>query len=120
LLHAASSLSPCSPIINAWTLRLSISRCSPNRYLNRPVSRTVPEPITRFAGYPDSLSAISVSISTGLDTIRRIPPKSRFFISPMMDFIIAAFFLIRSRRVSPGFWLAPAVITIMAASVMSS
>ena len=52
--------------------------------------------------------------------MRRIPPKSLFLISPTIDFIIAAFFFIRSRRVSPGFWFAPAVITIIAASAISS
>jgi hypothetical protein len=49
-----------------------------------------------------------------------MPPKSRAVISARMLRKMAAFLPMRSSRVSPGFWLAPAVMTTRAQSVMSS
>ena len=56
-LHAAISLSPCSPMMRACTLRGSTPRCSPRAYLKRAVSSVVPLPSTRLAGMPESLRA---------------------------------------------------------------
>ena len=56
-LQMAISESPCSPTMRAWTLRGSTPRCSPSTYLKRAVSSTVPDPMMRFAGNPESLSA---------------------------------------------------------------
>ena len=49
-LQTASSLSPCSPMMKAWTFRLSTPSSSPSSCLSRPVSSTVPEPMTRSLG----------------------------------------------------------------------
>ena len=57
LLHAAISLSPCSPMMKEWTLRLSTPKCSLKAYFKRAVSKTVPEPMTRFSGKPESFNA---------------------------------------------------------------
>ena len=84
------------------------------------VSRTVPEPITRLDGSPEYFTAVYVRMSTGFATIKRMPLYFRFEISGIIDLKIATFFFTRSRRVSPGFWFAPAVTTIIAASVTSS
>ena len=58
--HATTSLSPCSPTINACTLRLSTDKCCPSLLLSLALSRTVPEPITLSSGSPDSLIATCV------------------------------------------------------------
>ena len=73
VLHAAISLSPCSPMMRACTLRGSTPRCSPRMYLKRAVSSTVPDPMTRFSGMPDSFSATCVRMSTGFDTTSKMP-----------------------------------------------
>ena len=118
--HATTSLSPCSPTINACTLRLSTDKCCPSLLLSLALSRTVPEPITLSSGSPDSLIATCVRISTGFATTRRIPPNSLLVISGIMDLNIATFLFTRSSLVSPGFCPAPADIITIAASATSS
>ena len=73
VLHAAISLSPCSPMMRACTLRGSTPKCSPRMYLKRAVSSTVPEPNTRFSGIPESFSATWVRMSTGFEMTSRMP-----------------------------------------------
>ena len=73
--QTATSLSPCSPSMNAWTLRLSTPSLRPRRHLTRAVSRTVPEPMTRSGGNPESESAYPVRMSTGFATTSRIASR---------------------------------------------
>jgi hypothetical protein len=54
-LQTATSLSPCSPTIIAWTLRGSIPVSFATAVLRREVSRTVPLPRTWEAGKPSFL-----------------------------------------------------------------
>ena len=46
---------------------------SPNIYLSRAVSNTVPEPITLFFGNPDTFDTTYAIISTGLLATTNIP-----------------------------------------------
>ena len=75
----------------------------PIEYFNLAVSRTVPEPITLCAGSPLNFTETAVKISTGFETIRRIPLKFLFFISGIIVLNISIFLFTRSRRVSPVF-----------------
>ena len=59
-------------------------------------------------------------MSTGFEITRRMPLNEVLVISGMMVLKIAVFFCTKSRRVSPGFWLTPAVIMTMLASARSS
>ena len=70
--HTGNSVSPCSPIMYAWTFLASISNSSDNAYLNLELSSTVPLPITLFLGNPDNLYVIYVNISTGFATTSNI------------------------------------------------
>ena len=66
LLQAASSLSPCSPMIKAWTLRLSTPRCSPSSYLKRPVSSLM----TGQYGLDDVVLSIPAVVdANGIETV---------------------------------------------------
>ena len=58
--------------------------------------------------------------STGLETTRKMPSKLDFFISAIMSLKIAAFLRMRSIRVSPGAWRAPAQMQTMSASAQSA
>ena len=51
--QAATSVSPCSPMMCAWTLRASTPKCWLRSERKRAVSRMVPEPITRSGGSAD-------------------------------------------------------------------
>ena len=74
VLHAAISLSPCSPMMRACTLRGSTPEVlAQDVLLKRAVSSTVPDPMTRFLGMPDSFSATCVRMSTGFDTTSKMP-----------------------------------------------
>ena len=86
---------------------------------NRAESSTVPVPKTRFLGKPESFKVTSVIMSTGLAAMTKIAFGAYLTTSGIMLLKIPTFFSSRSRRVSPGFWLAPAVMTIMPASFKS-
>ncbi len=71
------------------------------------------------SGRPLILMAAYVRTSTGLETMSRMPLKPLSRICGMMLPKMEMFLFTRSRRVSPGFWAAPAVTPITAASETS-
>ena len=106
--QTASSLSPCSPMMKACTLRPSTPSRWPSRYLSRAVSSTVPEPITRPAGRPESRCAMQVSTSTGLDTTSSTASRAACTTCPTTADRMVRLRPSSATRVSPGRWLAPA------------
>ena len=68
--HSTVSVSPCSPTTIAWTLATLTPRRSASTWRSRDESSTVPLPITRPCGRPDSSWATYVTTSTGLVTNR--------------------------------------------------
>ncbi len=85
----------------------------------RAESSDVPEPITRSLGKPDNFHVAYVKISTGLAATKKIPLKPDSTIGSTIVFKILRFLLTKSKRVSPGFCGAPAVITTTSASFAS-
>lgn len=119
-LHAGNSVSPCSPRMaactdDAWTCARDASS-----HRRRDVSRRVPEPITRPAGRPVRRWATSVRTSTGLvtSTISASGACACTWVSRPRR--ISTLCTPRSRRVCPGFCLAPAVITTTSQSARTS
>src|SRR5512140_1336720 len=80
----------------------------------------VPEPITRLAGSPLIRWARYARMSTGFVATTMIPPGFALATAGTIWRKIAAFLRTRSIRVSPGFWAAPAAITVIAAPRQSS
>ena len=75
-LHTGSSVSPCSPMMFACTLRASTSKYSPSRKRKRAVSRIVPEPMTRCGGQARALPASRTTARRpGCVATTRMPPK---------------------------------------------
>ncbi len=109
--QTGTSLSPCSPMTKAWTLRASTRKCSLSRARKRAVSRIVPEPMIRDGGKRPSPSACAVRTSTGLVATTRTASgttsASRGTMAPMTEALRPA----RSSRLSPGRWPEPAAMT---------
>mmetsp|Transcript_51273 Transcript_51273/g.158884 ORF Transcript_51273/g.158884 Transcript_51273/m.158884 type:complete len:221 (+) Transcript_51273:466-1128(+) len=107
--------SPCSPRTKRFTDSwLTPMRCA-SAILSLLESRTVPEPKTCDIGSPEHSCATYVRASQGLETTMILAVGLIGFIPPMTAFMIPAFALMRSSRVSPSRWPLPAVITMMSA-----
>src|ERR1035437_4848277 len=80
----------------------------------------VPAPNTFRGGRPLSLSVTRVRMSTGFVATTIIPPGLAAAPLGTIGPKIAAFRFRRSRRDSPGFWLAPAAMTVTIAPLQSA
>ena len=119
-LQTGTSLSPCSPTMNAWTERASTPKWSDRAARKRAVSRIVPDPMTRSGGRPDRRHDSYDRMSTGFVATRMMPFGLASATCGTIWPKIAVFLRTRSRRVSPGFCPTPAAITVTAAPAQSA
>ena len=118
--HIGNSLSPCSPMIEACTLAVEMRARSAIRRRSRDESSTVPLEITRLVGRPEMRCATIVSTSHGLVTRMKIASGEASTSLGIIAFRMRALSLTSSRRLWPGFCLAPAVITTMSLPLVTA
>ena len=102
----------CKKNTNAWQLCAATLKRSARRWRKREESSIVPDAKTRCLGRPLIFHVTQAMMSHGLVTTTMTASGLYLTSSGTMPLKIPTFFCTRSRRVSPSFWRAPAVMMI--------